>query len=123
MNISKSAFIKIEANGCTIVTLSDSNTALFFNEYDEFLGTLFGSTLEQLKDIALFMEYSPNSPNRQLCRKYNITPGDNLFRGNASSSWEAWFDKLEHLGVIKKNQIFEFYDAYSLEKAFRDFLY
>ena len=122
MDITKFNITRLDAgpNGYNgrIIASQDWVVALFLDSDDEYWGVLFGGTAEQIRDIVRFMEYNPDKPDVALCRKYGITPGDDIFGG--VMHWETWFDALRELGVIRKNQTLESYNECSFEEAFRE---
>ena len=103
-----------------LVTRS-GDVAVFFDVDNIYLGTLFDCTKEQIKDIALFMEWNPDEPNRYLCNKYNIDPEDDIFGG--VMRWIDWVEVLYDLGVLDENQIAEPDNKLSLEEALAEIFY
>ena len=77
--------------------------------------SIYGCSLETLKDVAVFWGWNPDRPNSYLARKYHIED-DDIFGG--VMSLKRWFDILYDLGVLKEDTIVEFGD--DLETAFNE---
>lgn len=108
-------------DGAYMLTSSSGNVAIFFDMDNIYVGTLFDCNNTQIKDIALFMEWNPDEPNRYLCNKYNIDPDDDIFGG--VMTWNGCIEVLYDLGVIGENQIAEPYNKLSLDEALAEIFY
>jgi len=113
---------KYESNdGSYMLTSHSGEVAIFFDVDNIYLGTLFDCNNTQIKDVALFMDYNADNPNKYLCNKYSIDPDDDIFGG--VMTWNEWIEVLYDLDVITENQVAEPYNKLSLESALAEIFY
>lgn len=109
MKTRKFGLIKLQQTneyGGFILTDTDGNTGILFDEDQQYVCTIFDAGLTILKDIVLFMEWDPDDPNTYLSRKYNIVEDTDIF-GSVMDA-RTWFEVLEDIGVLGEVIVIDF---------------
>lgn len=117
MKMEKNAVITLKANtgtGAYFVYNESADIAILMDD-GNYVCTIYNCSYDQIKDIALFLEWDPNYPDSYLSRKYGIEDPD-IFGG--IMRYQEWFDVLYEIGVIDSNVEVAF--DVELDEAFRD---